>query len=306
MKKRIFIGSSAEELKTANIVKGLLNDDFEVIIWNENLWDKSVFKLNSNFLQDLLKAPLKFDYAILIGTPDDKVEVRGKEFLQARDNILFELGLFIGRLGLEKCAFLVEENVKNLSDLEGVFLSKFNKSNLPDKVNEIKCHFLLDKDRKFNFFPSNTLAYGYFENFIKPICEAYFKENKFEIDGKFYENCILKLIIPNELLGNINLQYQSLKNEIGVEDKQVISLGRPRTYCIDIKKFGEDTLVILDFPTTLTGINYAIRELLPEEYADNGEEYKIILSRELNRFVSTLQNLINREGFDKFVLIERK
>src|SRR5690554_8158172 len=98
MKKKVFIGSSSEEIETAKIVQKLLENDFEVVIWNENLWDKSVFKLNSNFLHDLLKAPLKFDFGILIGSPDDKVEVRGKEYLQARDNILFELGLFIGKI----------------------------------------------------------------------------------------------------------------------------------------------------------------------------------------------------------------
>ncbi|QYS86105.1 nucleotide-binding protein [Flavobacterium oreochromis] len=105
MKKKLFIGSSSEEIETAKTVQKLLENDFDVVIWNENLWDKSVFKLNNNFLHDLLKAPLKFDFGILIGSPDDKVEVRGKEYLQARDNILFELGLFIGRLGLKRCSF---------------------------------------------------------------------------------------------------------------------------------------------------------------------------------------------------------
>ena len=161
MKQRIFIGSSSEELGTANIVKGLLEHDFEVVIWNENMWDKSVFKLNNNFLHDLLKAPLKFDFGILIGTPDDKVESRGKELLQARDNIMFELGLFIGRLGIDKCAYLVEKSVKDMSDLNGIFLSKFDSTNLAEKVVEIKEFFLLSSSNKFNFFPSNTLAYGY-------------------------------------------------------------------------------------------------------------------------------------------------
>lgn len=74
-KKKLFIESSSEELKIAEIVKNYLNDDFDTTIWNENIWDTSVFKLNQNFLSDLLNASLQFDFGILIGTADDKVRV---------------------------------------------------------------------------------------------------------------------------------------------------------------------------------------------------------------------------------------
>lgn len=82
IKKKLFIGSSSEELKIAKAVKSLLEDNFDVTIWDENVWDTSVFKLNQNFLSNLLKASLQFDFGILIGTTDDKVVVREKEVLQ--------------------------------------------------------------------------------------------------------------------------------------------------------------------------------------------------------------------------------
>ncbi|MFL0125826.1 nucleotide-binding protein, partial [Tenacibaculum maritimum] len=167
MRKRVFIGSSSEELGTAKIVKEILDKDFDVVIWNESVWDKSVFKLNQNFLTDLLSATLKFDYGILIGSPDDKVEVRGKEYLQARDNVLFELGLFIGRLGIDKCAFLVSDDVKIPTDFGGIKLSMYNKTNLLDKIKEIQELFLKSTHIDLNFFPSSVLASTYFENFIK-------------------------------------------------------------------------------------------------------------------------------------------
>jgi len=305
MKQRIFIGSSSEELGTANIVKGLLEHDFEVVIWNENMWDKSVFKLNNNFLHDLLKAPLKFDFGILIGTPDDKVESRGKELLQARDNIMFELGLFIGRLGIDKCAYLVEKSVKDMSDLNGIFLSKFDSTNLAEKVVEIKEFFLLSSSNKFNFFPSNTLAYGYFENFVKSLCSEYLKVGKFVVDGSEFENCRINVIIPNHLDEDVNLQFEKLKREQVVKTAQLDYHGRPRPFFVDAKSFADGRLEILDYPTTLTGINYAIKELLPDEYKSYGDEYKFILSRELDRFAETLENLIIRNGFKDFVEIIR-
>lgn len=306
MKKRIFIGSSSEELETAKIVQKLLENDFDVIIWNENLWDKSVFKLNSNFLHDLLKAPLKFDFGILIGSPDDKVEVRGKEYLQARDNILFELGLFIGRLGIQRCSFLVHEDVKELSDLSGIFISKFNYKNINDKVDEIKRAFLMVEPDTFNFFPSNTLAFGYFENFIKAICSKIVRDGNLEIDGVKYSNCNFEIIIPSRIDDDINLQFDGIKNKIGVKETVINCSGRDRKFQVNIEKLNSGQIKILDFPTTLTGINYAIKELLPDEYKKNGDEYKNILNRELDKFVHTLENLIIRNSFENFVKVIRE
>lgn len=306
MKKRLFIGSSSEELETAKTVQKLLENDFEVVIWNENLWDKSVFKLNNNFLHDLLKAPLKFDFGILIGSPDDKVEVRGKEYLQARDNILFELGLFIGRLGIQRCAFLVHEDVKELSDLSGIFISKFNYKNLNNKVDEIKRAFLSVEPDTFNFFPSNTLAFGYFENFIKAICSKIVRDGNIEIDGKKYPDCSFEIIIPNKIDDDINLQFDNIKNKIGVKETVISCSGRDRKFQVNVEKLNSGEIKILDFPTTLTGINYAIRELLSEEYKINGVEYQNILNRELDKFVHTLENLIRRNSFESFVKIIRE
>lgn len=306
MKKRIFIGSSSEELITANIVKKKLEKDFEVILWNEKLWDKSVFKLNNNFLHDLLKAPLKFDFGILIGTPDDKVEVRGKEYLQARDNILFELGLFIGRLGIDKCAFLVDESVKDLTDLGGIYLSKFNSKNLLEKVEGIKQQFINSNIDKFNFFPSNTLAYGYFENFVKSICYQFINDGKFIIEGKDFENCKFEIIIPKNLNEDVNLQNQRIKNKIGVKQIQIDYFGRPRPFFVNSKSLETNELLILDFPTTLTGINFAIQKLLPDEYKNFGIEYETILNRELDRFEFTLKNLIKKNDFESFINIVRE
>lgn len=306
MKKKIFIGSSSEELATAKIVERLLKRDFDIVIWDDNLWDKSVFKLNRNFLNDLLKAPLKFDFGILIGTPDDKAVVRGTEYLQARDNILFELGLFIGRLGLERTCFLVDERVKKISDLDGIFVSRFNSENLESKIGEIKDHFLLAEPDDINFFPSNTLAFGYFENFIKTICSQIVREGKLVIEGIDYENCNVEIIIPNKINDDINLQFDGIKNKIGVKEKVINCSGRDRKFQVHVEKMNSGEIKILDFPTTLTGINYAIKELLPEEFKKNGEEYKNILNRELDKFVHTLQNLIDRNSFDGIVKIIRE
>lgn len=304
MKKKIFIGGSSEELGTAEIVKAILEKDFDVTIWNDTLWEKEVFKLNNNFLTDLLKAPLKFDFGILIGTPDDKTEKRGENVLSARDNILFELGLFIGKLGLNKCAFLVDDRVEIPSDFGGIYLAKFNNGNLATTVERISTLFLNSPASTINFFPSSTLAFGYFENFVKPLCLGYLSTGVFKVDGKDYRDCKFRIMLPTKLSEDVNLQYQKIKIAIGTEEKQIESIGRTRTYSIDVKSFENGNLEILDFPTTLTGINYAIRELLPEDYKEYGEDYKMILNREVENFAATLKSLIDKNDFGEFVKIE--
>src|SRR5690606_11887654 len=97
-----------------------------------------VFKINQNFLADLLKASLQFDFGILIGTSDDKVMFRGKEMLQPRDNVLFELGLFTGRLGTSKCAFLIDKEIKLPSDFNGITLARFDKTDPPTLESSVK------------------------------------------------------------------------------------------------------------------------------------------------------------------------
>lgn len=302
--KRIFIGSSSEELGTAKIVKAILQQDFEVIIWDEALWDKSVFKLNRHFLSNLLTATLKFDYGILIGSPDDKVEYRGKEMLQARDNVLFELGLFTGRLGLDKCAFLVDDTVKIPSDLGGIKLAMFNKGNLADKVEEIKQMFQNSSEMDMNFFPSSTLAYAYYENFIKYVCEHFITNKGFEFKNKLYKNCRFKIMIPKTLPNDLNMAFQKIQNMIGVEKISFGATGRIRNVHVDVKIENEQ-LILLDFPTTLTGIDHAISNLLPNDYKNQTDDYKLILDRELNKFISTLNKTLEKNEYDDFVSIER-
>ena len=306
MKPRIFIGSSSEELHYATKVKRLLEPEFDVVIWNDNLWEKSTFKLNNNFLNDLLKAPLKFDYGILIGTPDDQVTKRSKEVLQARDNILFEFGLFIGRMGLKKCCFLVKSGVEIMSDLSGIFLSKFTDSNLFEKVDEIKNHFLLDKSDSINFFPSNTLATGYFENFVNQICKHYLDKGSIQIEDKIFRDISFKILIPNHISENITTQFQQIKRKLDVKQFDIDCFGRMRPFNVNAKLLGDNKIEIIDFPTTISGINFAIKELLPEEYKENNLEYQHILKRELNRFANTLEALIGRNHLLDMIEVVRE
>ncbi|RPH33023.1 MAG: DNA-binding protein [Bacteroidales bacterium] len=308
IKKKLFIGSSTEELVLAEIAKSILEKDFDVSIWNEKVWDTSVFKINQNFLADLLKASLQFDFGILLGTNDDMVVFRGKEVMQPRDNVLFELGLFTGRLGTSKCAFLIDKEIKLLSDFNGLSLAHFDKkdkASFETAVNQIKDLFLSSADDEINFFPSATLASVYFENLLVPICRFIIENGGFTSKDIHYKKCKVNVIIPDRINEDVNLQFEKLKSSIETENVSFKYAGRPRHVSIDTQ-IKNNTLEFIDFPTIIAGINHSIANLLPNDFNKLSPDYNSILERELRRFITTLKKLLIRHGFDEMVLVKRE
>jgi hypothetical protein len=117
VKPSLFIGSSSEGVEFARAVRTLLDRDVEASLWNEGF-----FKLGSTFIETLVNSIARFDFAVLLLTPDDLVSSRDKESFGPRDNVIFELGLFMGRLGRSR-TFVVHEaepKLKIPTDLSGV------------------------------------------------------------------------------------------------------------------------------------------------------------------------------------------
>jgi hypothetical protein len=91
------------------------------------LWDQGVFGLTKGTLESLVNAVDEFDFAVLVLTADDLNISRGTAKAAARDNVLFELGLFLGSLGRER-TFIVYNHADSPSlpsDLAGVTLATF-------------------------------------------------------------------------------------------------------------------------------------------------------------------------------------
>jgi len=100
-KPRIFIASSVESLDVADAINVNLDHQAEVTVW------KNGFKLSSSSIDSLLEKAGTVDFAIFIFTPDDVATIRDQSKNVVRDNVLFELGLFTGTLGKERC-FIVK------------------------------------------------------------------------------------------------------------------------------------------------------------------------------------------------------
>jgi tetratricopeptide (TPR) repeat protein len=122
---KIFIGSSVEGLTIAYAVQQNLTHDAEITVW-----DQGVFELSQTTIESLVAVLEKSDFAIFVFSPDDILKIRKKEFLSVRDNVIFELGLFIGKLGRHR-SFIVMPDKPLFhipTDLLGVNAGKYDTS----------------------------------------------------------------------------------------------------------------------------------------------------------------------------------
>ena len=119
---RVFIGSSVEGLGVAEAIAFDLQFFADVTLWNQG-----VFHLSQGTLAALQEAADSSDFAILVLTADDVTTRRGQTYVTARDNVVFELGFFMGHLGPER-TFMVysRDNSPTLpSDLAGITVATF-------------------------------------------------------------------------------------------------------------------------------------------------------------------------------------
>ncbi len=121
-KPRIFIASAVESLDVADAFNVNLDHQAEVTIW------KHGFSLSQNTIDSLVRMAESVDFAIFIFTPDDIADIRNQQKHIVRDNVVFELGLFVGTLGKERC-FIVKPRDTDLhlpTDLLGLTPADYN------------------------------------------------------------------------------------------------------------------------------------------------------------------------------------
>lgn len=106
-KPRIFIGSSVESLPIADAINENMDHSAEVTLWRNNTFD-----LSNNTIDSLINKAAQVDFAVFIFSPDDMISMRGKETKVVRDNVIFELGLFIGTIGKARCYIVKPRNVE--------------------------------------------------------------------------------------------------------------------------------------------------------------------------------------------------
>jgi len=248
MKRKLFIGSSSGPgLKLAQTVAArvtnVCGDWLECDTWNRG----DVFGINRSFLDSLLRASQRYHYGIFVATKDDPTVKKGASVVEPRDNVIFEMGLFLGSMGVSRSFLLVEKGVGLPSDFDGISVPYFSIEDEKSAVSAVDIILQrIDRTRKsFNLkpIPSAVLALGYFDNFLKPFATRYW--DKFKAPAK------LKILLPK---GLISFKDKNDLNELidvyqALNASEDVSIYQPGTRPVIKKTF--DGSVFWDIPTTI-------------------------------------------------------
>lgn len=132
---RVLIISSAEAIPIAHAIQASFeHDPFLVYPWSDGL-----FRVTHYPLENLEHELDQSDFAIAIASPDDVTTSRRKRTASPRDNVVFELGFFMGRLGRHRTVLLEPKGtkVKLPSDFDGLKPISYNYVPGPDLIPEL-------------------------------------------------------------------------------------------------------------------------------------------------------------------------
>ena len=114
----LFVGCSTEALSIARAIQTALYYDPIIV----KLWTNGVFDIGSYPLESLQYQLNSVDFAALVLSPDDSVISRATSTEAPRDNVVFELGLFMGTLSRSRTFLLVPRDfdIKVPTDVIGI------------------------------------------------------------------------------------------------------------------------------------------------------------------------------------------
>ncbi|WP_341975073.1 nucleotide-binding protein [Microbacterium sp. LWO13-1.2] len=115
---RVFIGASSEAKFVADTLQVLLQGYAKC---DPVVWDQGTFGLTKGFLDSLINAAEAADFAVLVATQDDALA--NQERMAPRDNVMLELGLFIGALGRDRALLVADHSANGIklpTDMNGI------------------------------------------------------------------------------------------------------------------------------------------------------------------------------------------
>jgi len=231
MKPRVFIGSSTEGLDIAYTLQENLEHDS-----NPTVWTQGIFELSSNSLDDLLNALKDFDFGIFIFKLDDIVQIRNEKLNIVRDNVIFELGLFIGRLGKQRVFFVLPHSATNLhlpTDLIGVTPGKYNDLREDKNLKAALGPFCNQVRTKLNKFV--------YESLIDLDCETDEIKNIALEKASYWEFILSAKLLKSRLI-EINRSYLELEKGLVFMKSKTLNLSE---FCDWISNISHDFEILL-------------------------------------------------------------
>ena len=126
-RQNVIVFSSGKNKRIAHeIAQGLDCSVCRAIVWDEFFGkiygDEYTLTKSYALFPFLVKKIPSFDYAIIVAGDDDRMrknDADGQEFVTARDNVIFELGLCSMALGDKRVIIVHHEDVRLIDDLRG-------------------------------------------------------------------------------------------------------------------------------------------------------------------------------------------
>jgi hypothetical protein len=311
MKPSIFIGSSSEALPLARAIKNELSSEFHAEIWDERL-----FELGENTLNNLLLFVQCYDFAILVLTGDDFTKSRKQNAKSPRDNVIFELGLFMGAIGRRHAFPIIapteNRRLKVPTDLLGntaLTLPKGFARKCDRKALKKELQQLLDtlrqrsRESTLQHLPSTALAIGYFQNFMLPVCRELASKKKIPIKGKQVDisngNFDFTVVLPRSLSeASIEGAKKFCRNNNVIEFELRTGARHYPFYVTTSFKSGQ--LHFFDYPTTLRSSHECVRLALAGPFLGYGKYHSILDEREIRNFERTLRILLDEASATEF------
>lgn len=302
-RSNVFIASSTEALPIARAVKENFDQEVDVDIWNEN-----IFALNRSTLDTLLNRASYYDFGIAVFTPDDEAVIRKRKAKVTRDNVIFEFGLFLGRLGPNRTFMIVAEGVEMFSDWAGIGKATFRpRDNLVAAVgtacNQIRREMAVANElTHFTMLPSTSLAIGYYYNFLKRVFEAFQNTDKFTVVERNNKGNVVteETFEISDQYPTVHVMLPRTLEELVAENlgpyttryKQIVVSTKFRNFPFYIQgdvAGMESSPTLFDIPTTLLASRLAIEKIFPAEFLARENTRAHMEGREIANFQQTVE-----------------
>jgi len=299
LKPKIFIGSSTLGYAVAEDVKNFLNDVGDCHLWKEN----GVWEPNSSTFENLMRMVGYFDFGVFVATLDDLTLTNDTIVIEARDNVILEMALFLGAMGRDKSFLLVEEGIKLPSDFSGIYMPTF-KRNEPVSIQDA-CETYAKKMLEhyqlghLSLYPTTALAIGYYKNFISGLVDSIQSSEELEFEGTKYSEFSLKVVLPENLNGNIREKATLFYKRHGFIESSIKTKFRKHTAWFQLDPKAAPRAIMYDMPSTLTGIDESIEMVLQKGFQGRSKMQEVIEQRELTNFKRVLQIKIDSSSFAK-------
>jgi hypothetical protein len=306
VKPTLFIGSSTES-------KWLVSEIYDILSKEDiavKVWYKGTFYPGDSTLETLSREVLLSEFALLIIYPDDEIIKREETGYTARDNVLFELGLFTGAFGRHRSFYLAVTDkrkgkdkkvlipsdlsgINRLTDLTLVDSERIFEPDLQSICKELKKDILREKQKiGLSLLPSTSLALGYFNNFLFPVCQALSQKSDFCVGDTKYDLTLGKyvfyIILPNKNPDASQTDFAIYVKKKNFAKVQIESLTPTRVYpfYVDSQPLSDGRLALYDYPTTLSAAWEAVRLVVKNDM--NPAEILMVQRREIENFKNAL------------------